>query len=333
MDSLLRRGDLVRVVFPSFRGPLRGVTEGLEVLRQPFSGLRVEVGPCGLRQREHDPYADVEVRLQSLLAALYAEDVRAVWFGDGGAGASYLLPGLAAAWASRPWPTTKVVIGFSDVTALLLWLSAKGHPSFYGQPVTTRGDVDATDLRTALWFLLEERKYAGSRTVVQTWGADVIREGTARGPLLPGCFSLHAQLRGTPYEPSYEGALLLLEDHGPPTPGQHEYLLWEKLASFELGNTWARAGACVWGDADAQVAGPYAEPSDLFLPVHEVLRAALTRSLPGFAPLATGAPFGDSGMPTLLPFGVAAELDVRAGDHGGYVRLTYDLPDAWFSRR
>jgi muramoyltetrapeptide carboxypeptidase len=61
-----------------------------------------------------------ELRLQNLVSALYAEDSDIIWCLRGGCGTTRLLPYLNKL---SPPHKPKMVIGFSDVTALLLFLS------------------------------------------------------------------------------------------------------------------------------------------------------------------------------------------------------------------
>ena len=72
---------------------------------------------------EHPLYANTDQkRLENLIDALYAEDSDIIWCLDGGSGTIRLLPHLGRL---VPPAKPKLVIGLSDVTALLVFLSQK----------------------------------------------------------------------------------------------------------------------------------------------------------------------------------------------------------------
>lgn len=313
----LWRGMRVGIPCPSYRRKRADLERGCDVLAS--RGLVPQRGLLFQRPPSHsDPYARLASRANELVGMLRDPDLGAVWMADGGAGSVYLLPELEAAYRAEPWPTNKTILGFSDATAILLWLAARGHPCFYAQNITCETDVDETDLQSTLSYLMNPGYNGFCRAV------DVMKPGFFGGYMLPGCLSLHAALRGTPYEPDYTRAVLCLEEHGPLTAGQHEYLLWEKLIGFELAGTWSQVRALLWGDIE--VAGPYEDPEDVFMPLPELLEQADKR-LTGGQPQAMGAPWGNSGMAYPLPFRAWVEGKVEAGE----LELRWKYPQAWLA--
>jgi muramoyltetrapeptide carboxypeptidase len=103
--------------------------------------------------------------------------------------------------------TPKHLVGFSDITALHLTAQAKGWCSLHA-PVLTQLGKQPADVVERLFACLEGASVAplrGTRTVVP---------GVVEGPLLGGNLSVLTRLIGTPYLPSIEGCVLLLEDVG-----------------------------------------------------------------------------------------------------------------------
>jgi muramoyltetrapeptide carboxypeptidase LdcA involved in peptidoglycan recycling len=129
----LHRGDTVAVVSPSWGGPSRypAIYDlGLSVLRDEL----------GLQVREmSNARADAEwlsrhpeARAADLTAAFEDPDVRGIWCSIGGDDSMRLLPLLDP---TLPRRHPKVVVGYSDSTAVLAWVRANGVVAFHGPSV------------------------------------------------------------------------------------------------------------------------------------------------------------------------------------------------------
>lgn len=151
---------------------------------------------------------------------LRARDVNAMFADDGvngivclrgGYGSVRLLPMLdTAAIARHPKP----FVGFSDITALHAALYRTcGLVTFHG-PMP--GVIDPIGLRNpadrVMWLDVLSGK--DSRKVQNPDGAPFLARGTrsVTGRLIGGNLSVLCSLIGTPWEPDWNGALLLLED-------------------------------------------------------------------------------------------------------------------------
>ena len=143
-------------------------------------------------------------RLEELTDALLDPAIRAVFCARGGYGATRLLTALAGVEPRPPKP----LVGFSDITALHFWLQSRGIVSIHG-PVLTQLGLLPPETRQRLFHLLESATPAPP-----LHGRDTFVPGVAEGPLLGGTLSVVTRLLGTPYLPSLEGAILLLEDVG-----------------------------------------------------------------------------------------------------------------------
>ncbi|MBV8742599.1 MAG: LD-carboxypeptidase [Sinobacteraceae bacterium] len=142
------------------------------------------------------------VRLAQLTDALQSPEIRAVFCARGGYGAMRLLPGLTLPDDGR------LLIGFSDITALHLWYQSQGRVSIHAPVLTQLGRLgDAAAQR--LFTLLESPHPAPALHATLTFVP-----GAAEGPLVGGNMSVLTRLLGTPYMPSLAGAILLLEDVG-----------------------------------------------------------------------------------------------------------------------
>lgn len=146
-----------------------------------------------------------ERRAEEFNAALADPEVRAIWAARGGYGASRIVPDLDKAAMHRD---PKVIIGFSDITALHLWAAKLGFQSMHAPVVTQLGELGAEDREWAMDMLLGK---LASPVLADTLG-DLSAE--IQGPLLGGNLSLLAHLCGTELAPDYSQTLCILEDIG-----------------------------------------------------------------------------------------------------------------------
>ncbi len=192
----LRPGDRVAVVAPAGPFDRPSFEKGLEVLasryRPTFTDRLFET---------HRYLAGTDAsRGADLQAALDDEGVHAIFAARGGYGAMRLLPTLTL-------PTPKLLVGFSDITALHLAAQSRGWRSLHAPVLTQLGKQPAAVVER-LFATLEGQPVAphrASRTVVA---------GVAEGPLLGGNLSVLTRLIGTKWMPDLRGAVLFLEDVG-----------------------------------------------------------------------------------------------------------------------
>jgi muramoyltetrapeptide carboxypeptidase len=152
-------------------------------------------------------------RAAALQSALFEKGVSFIWAARGGYGASDLLPLLD--WGGLSNSTEKVLLGFSDISAL--------HAAFYAKlgwrgwhapmPATTLwrlgGDADVVEL---LSFL---HSWSGGAAIRGENRCEPIVSGGSEfveGKLFGGCFSVLTSLIGTPYFPDLKDHILFIED-------------------------------------------------------------------------------------------------------------------------
>ena len=243
------------------------------------------------------------------LNAMFADDgVDAVWCVRGGYGASRILPMLDYDRIRR-WP--KAVIGFSDVTALLMALYTRaGLVSFHG-PAAWRAFTPYTlgELRRVLCeptvpvSLGAPPPFArGEGRVDRENRATTLVPGTARGRLVGGNLCLMAHLTGTPFAPDLRGAILFLEDVDEPY-----YRIDRFLTQLWLSGQLRGVAGVAFGKFTR--CGPSA--SFVQNRVLEDVLAERCRELS--VPAVAGLMIGHVNDQTTLPIGCLAELDADAG--------------------
>ena len=258
---------------------------GLALIRSRY---RAEHG-AGLFERHRYLAGSDARRLAELRAALADPGIRAVFCARGGYGATRLLARLAA---HAPQGPAKLLVGFSDITALHLWLQAHGRVSIHG-PVLTQLPRLSPATCARLFELLESARPAPPLTGTATY-----LEGVAEGPLLGGNLSVFTRLLGTPYMPALDDAILLLEDQG-----ERPYRLDRMWTHMQLAGVLARVRGIVLGSFTAceELGADYTS--------EDVLRElAVSTGLP----CAAGFPIGHGDVNEPVPLGVRVRLDAAA---------------------
>jgi len=200
----LAPGDRVAVVAPA--GPLdREIFEtGLRVL-----GKRYDVAwDARLLSRTRYLAGDDERRSAELAAALADPQIRGVVAARGGYGSMRLLPRVWPKGESAGSAPAKLVVGFSDITALHAALQASGRVSVHG-PVVTQLGIQPPVVADRLFAIMED----ATAPPAPIDGTPMLG-GVVEGPLLGGNLSVLTRLLGTPWFPDLTGAVLLLEDVG-----------------------------------------------------------------------------------------------------------------------
>ncbi len=283
----LRRGDRVRLIAPG--GPfapslLRAGQRTLERLGLSSVVSRGEFARDGFLAGSD------QRRAETLAAALQEEDTRAVWCIRGGYGTARLLHLLNLPRLRR---RPKLLIGFSDVTALLMQLTRPGgFVTIHGPVVVQLPRLRATDVRwlQALLFTpcAPQRVPLGRvRTLVS---------GRAEGRLAAGNLAMLASLAGTPFAPDLRDAVLCLED-----VNEEAYRL-DRLF-------WQVASAGLLKGVRGIVVGDLTDCTPAGTDRHSA-RRVLERAVAALGvPALSGAAFGHGCRNLALPVGVRVRLD------------------------
>lgn len=279
---------LVAVVSPASTPKADKVEDGLQALRAlgyaPQSADHILTrGPLYFA-------GTPEMRLRDLHHAFADDEVRAIFATRGGYGSNYLLDALDLDLIAE---SAKPLIGYSDLTAVQLWLLDQIElPVFHGPMVAadfSRADgVHLPSLQAALGG----KPYS----VGAEEGMRTLHPGRARGTLYGGCLSILVALLGTPYEPQTEGKLLFLEDLNA-KPYQIDRMLWQLRQAGKLDGV----KGIVFGEM-LDCLSPGAAP--------ELLDEVILRAFEDFqGPIAIGLHSGHvSRSNVTLTFGVEAEL-------------------------
>jgi muramoyltetrapeptide carboxypeptidase len=199
----LEKGDTIAVTAPA--GPVLNegdFTAGVRLLRE--AGFEVRFSREIMRRRGYLAGTDAE-RAEELHDLWAAPEVKALIAARGGYGCLRLLP-LVEMDLIRRRP--KIFVGFSDISVLHAAIGvATGLVTFHGPMLTTLAKSDRTSL-DAFFEMLAGRHPDTLRPA----GLEILKPGRACGRLLGGNLASLVHLVGTPWEQSWQGAVLFLED-------------------------------------------------------------------------------------------------------------------------
>jgi len=285
----LRNGDVIAVFAPA--GPVNAGRLERGIARLSAAGYVPEIAE-GVLAAEGYLAGNDDHRVRQVEWALTLPEARAVMAARGGFGTTRILPLVDWRKAAR---RRKLLVGFSDLTAVLSYVSTRlKFPCLHG-PMAAADLALRFDARALDAFA---RLASGKVSPREPWGEPMerVRGGAAHGVLTGGCLSVITALLGTPHEPDFRGALLFLEDVGEPA-----YRLDRMLTQWLQSGRWSKVAGIVVGTM-APARGETEE--DLC----RVLRAVGTALA---VPVWYGFPAGHEGKNVALPFGVKARVDAR----------------------
>ena len=205
----------------------------------------------------------------------------------------------------------KIVIGFSDITALLLAIHTKtGLVTFHGPMGIMPWPQFSVEAMTDILFNANTPTLANpqyplnlEKDIIQTKDRiEVIKGGKATGELIGGSLSILVTLLGTPYEPDWEGKILFLED-----VGENFYAIDRMMSSLELAGVLKKIKGFVFGKCTRCKVAKRAYGT---FTLSQILNHYIK---PLGIPAFSGSMIGHEPMMFTLPQGVRATID---GDLG-----------------
>jgi muramoyltetrapeptide carboxypeptidase len=301
----LRVGDTVGLIEPASASDepfqIQLVEEAIVAM-----GLKPKRAPHILNKYGYLAGADRD-RAADVNAMFADKDVKAIFAVRGGWGSARLLPYLD--WnIIRANP--KLLTGFSDITALHMAIAAKGgFVSLHGPNGGSAWGKSSWDSFRSIAFdgatpLFENPEGGEDRLVQRRWRTRVLGGGTgkAQGRLLGGNLTVLTALVGTPYLPSFDGAILFLED-----VDEAEYRIDRMLTQLGQAGVLKNLKGVVFGQCTDCTAkgGGYGGFT---------LNDVLTQHLGALGiPAYQGAWFGHIADQFTLPVGGLAQIDADAG--------------------
>jgi muramoyltetrapeptide carboxypeptidase len=288
----LRVGDTVAVVATA--GVVWEERLAPGIARLESWGLAVQASPQVLdRQPVLDYLAGDDADRAAAFAAAWRDpDVRGIVIARGGYGTHLMVDRLD--WRRLAEGSPKVVVGFSDVTALHQALAARlGIVSVHGHVATSLGAADEESAERLRRLLMEPD---GVEDLFEGQSATPIVGGVAEGVLVGGNLMVLDTDVGTATSRPARGGIVLLED-----VNEEPYRIDRHLTHL------IRSG---WLDGvRGIVCGAFTDCGD-----PEVIEAVLReRLVPLGVPVVVGVDVGHTPTTLSIPLGVRATLDADAG--------------------
>lgn len=298
----LKPGDTVGLVSPA--GALYEPTE-LALVQEVLAALELKARPGAHALDRYGYLGGTDADRAADLNRMFADpEVDAILALRGGWGCSRLLPMLDYAGIRRH---PKILVGYSDITSLLLGIYARsGVVTFHGPVGISTWNPFTVDYFRRILFEGEAVTMTNpvdtGHNLVQTEDrVQTITPGTARGRLAGGNLTVLTSIIGSDYLPAWEGHILFLED-----TGEEIYRVDRMLTQLKLAGVLDRIAGFVFGKCSScDPGGGYGS-----LTLTELFEDHIR---PLGIPAWYGAMIGHISDKFTVPLGVEVEIDAGRG--------------------
>lgn len=317
----LKRGDTIVILSPASAVAAfvpRRLGRAVDYLEK--LGFKVRLSEHATARCAHTA-GTIEERVADLHAAFRDPEVKAIITTIGGFNSHQLLDELDYDLIRN---NPKILLGYSDITSLHAGIYAKtGLVTFLGPAILPQfgefGGLHPFSL-DSLERTLMKAEPAGELGISAEWtdehllwdeqddrlkqfkpnkGLEIIRQGRATGKIIAGNVGTLLLLAGTPYMPSFDDVILLVEDEESETPSTLDRYFTQLR---HLG---------VYDKIKGMVVGRFSDRLEFSddMPLSKII----LRATRGYDfPIVLGADFGHTDPMLTLPLGVELELDARS---------------------
>jgi len=295
----LRKGDLIGLVSPaSAPSSSEMVEKGVRYLEQ--LGYPVKVGKHAARVHGYLAGTD-EQRAADFNDMVRNSSVRAIVTVRGGYGTPRILPLLDYRAMKRD---PKIIVGYSDITALQLAIFRKTGLVTFSGPMAGVEMSDGIDTYTEehFWRMITSNSMVGELRNPTNEPLRILHDGKGQGRLLGGNLATAISLLKTPYAPTLNKSILVLED-----VDEAPHRVDRMLAQLD--------NAGILGSLSGLVFGKFidcvpSDPSKPFLPIEQVLDNAAQRLK---SPVVANLQYGHLPKKLTIPLGLRTRIDTKKG--------------------
>lgn len=293
----LRKGSKIAIVAPASPSSIGEV--GSLVKKMKSLGVDVEIGKS-VKQRDKSmkylSMSDTD-RAEELMYYFTRKDINGIFCARGGYGVMRILDKLDYDLIrSNP----KIVIGYSDITALLLAINIKSDLVCYHGPVAS-SEMNDFSMKYLLAELFENISFTDIE--YKDPKMEIFSEGYAVGRLTGGNLTMVASSLGTPYEIDTKDSIIFLEE-----TREHPYKIDRMLTQLKLSGKFNQAKGIILGNFDNLNTKSNFFPGGSFTTL-QVLKDRLSDLN---IPVMLGLPFGHMTNKFTLPLGILAKIDTAS---------------------
>lgn len=289
----LSKGDTIGITAPASPTNAWEIRHSVNKLKS--MGFKIDIGETIKNRKEKYKYlsAPDDVRAAEFMEFVKRDDIKAILCGRGGYGITRILPMLDFdEIKSNP----KIIIGFSDITALLNAIYLKtGLVCFHGPVAASTFSNYTTDY---LEKVIIKSKF--KPIVCSSSNTITINPGIATGKLIGGNLSMLSGTLGTEYEIDTNGAIIFIEE-----VDEHPYKIDKMLTQLWLAGKFEDCCGIVVGYFKGLNSRRSFYPGGSYT-IKEVLVERIRKfNVPAFQ----GLQIGHVKDRFTLPIGIKAELD------------------------
>ncbi|HIE64601.1 MAG: LD-carboxypeptidase [Nitrospira sp.] len=258
------------------------------IARLEHLGFHVIPGKNVTRRQRYFAGTDLD-RAGDFQAMALNKKVDAIFCARGGVGTARMIPHLDRNILAG---SQKIVVGSSDITTLLLYLThSLGWVTFHGPMAATHFGREASPaLETHLFEIL-----SGKTAEMKFPDLQTLKSGTAEGILTGGCLTLLCTTIGTPFEIETDDRLLFIEDIN-----EAPYRIDRMLSYLKLLGKFDRVRGVIFGEM------PGCNPKNLPEIILDILGDFQ-------CPMLLGFPSGHGLGIATLPLGIPMQLNADTG--------------------
>lgn len=288
----LKVGDTVGLINPASPIDQKDIAQIQQTLAS--LGLKVKLGKHILDRYGYLAGSDRD-RASDVNAMFADASVKAIVAVRGGWGCNRILPLLNYPLIQA---SPKILLGYSDITSLLLAIYAKsGVVTFHGPVGTSTWNPFTVDYVKRILFNGEAVTMQNPPNA--SFKVEMITPGKARGKLVGGNLSVLAAMVGSSYLPDWKQSILFVEEIG-----EEVYRIDRMLTQLKLAGILDQLSGFIFGHCtDCQPKDN--QPS---LTLSQVLREHIQ---PLGIPAWYGSPIGHIKDKFTLPVGVTVEIDAN----------------------
>jgi len=297
--SKLKEGDKLALITPGSYISIEEKEESIENLKE--LGFELEYSDRLMLKNGYFSASDKE-RAEDINEMFERNDIKGIVCARGGYGCARTLPHINYNLVKE---NPKVLIGYSDVTALLYGIYKKtGLITFHGPVgISSYNDFSKKYFKQVLINPVEELEFISSSSGknYNIYGRTTIAAGSANGELVGGNLSIVISLIGTEYDIDTKGKIIFLEEFLE-EPYRVDRMLTQMLQAGKFNNT-AGVALGVFKMCESNKENPSFSNSFTLM---EVLKNRLSDLK---IPVVYGMSFGHVKDKFTIPFGIKAELD------------------------